>query len=89
MWKLGGDGTVHSSVVAPTPQGFDDDAFFVTKEYNKFIRNTTTPATDIYEPIEEITFHPAYLLRLPDQKKYSWEDLKIIKKKIEELQIKI
>ncbi len=36
-----------------------------------------------------ITFHPAYLLRLPDQKKYSWEDLKIIKKKIEELQIKI
>jgi len=29
------------------------------------------------------------LLRLPDQKKYSWEDLKIIKKKIEELQIKI
>ena len=36
-----------------------------------------------------ITFPPAYLLRLPDQKKYSWEDLKIIKKKIEELQIKI
>ena len=36
-----------------------------------------------------ITFHPAYLLRLPDQKKYSWEDLKIIKKKIEELQLKI
>ena len=23
-----------------------------------------------------ITFHPAYLLRQPDQKKYSWEDLK-------------
>ncbi len=36
-----------------------------------------------------ITFHPAYLLRMPDQKKYSWEDLKIIKKKIEELQLKI
>ena len=36
-----------------------------------------------------ITFHPAYLLRLPDQKKYSWEDLKIIKKKIEELQLNI
>ena len=28
-----------------------------------------------------ITFHPAYLLRQADQKKYSWEDLKKIKKK--------
>tara|TARA_B100000287_G_scaffold14294_1_gene14448 strand:- start:363 stop:1067 length:705 start_codon:yes stop_codon:yes gene_type:complete len=32
-----------------------------------------------------ITFHPAYLLRQADQKKYSWEDLKKIKKKIEEM----
>ena len=30
-----------------------------------------------------ITFHPAYLLRQPDQKKYSWADLKQIKKDIE------
>ena len=36
-----------------------------------------------------ITFHPAYLLRQPDQKKYSWEDLKIIHKKIDELNIEI
>ena len=36
-----------------------------------------------------ITFHPAYLLRQPDQKKFSWEDLKIIHKKIDELNIKI
>ena len=36
-----------------------------------------------------ITFHPAYLLRQPDQKKFSWEDLKIIYKKIDELNIKI
>ena len=35
-----------------------------------------------------ITFHPAYLLRQADQKKYSWEDLKIIRKKIDELGIK-
>ena len=34
-----------------------------------------------------ITFHPAYLLRQADQKKYSWEDLKIIRKKIDELGI--
>jgi len=36
-----------------------------------------------------ITFHPAYLLRLPDQKKYSWLDLKKIRKKIDELNLKI
>jgi len=36
-----------------------------------------------------ITFHPAYLLRKPEQKKYSWADLKEIKKKIDELNIKI
>ena len=34
-----------------------------------------------------LTFHPAYLLRQPDQKKFSWEDLKIIRKKIDELKI--
>ena len=34
-----------------------------------------------------VTFHPAYLLRQPDQKKYSWIDLKEIKKKINELNI--
>ena len=36
-----------------------------------------------------LTFHPAYLLRQPDQKKFSWEDLKIIRKKIDELKIKL
>ena len=36
-----------------------------------------------------ITFHPAYLLRQPDQKKYSWADLKEIRKKIDELKLKI
>ena len=36
-----------------------------------------------------ITFHPAYLLRKPEQKKYSWADLKEIKKKIDELNLKI
>ena len=30
-----------------------------------------------------VTFHPAYLLRKPDQKKFSWEDLKTIKKEID------
>ena len=36
-----------------------------------------------------ITFHPAYLLRQPDQKKYSWADLKEIRKKIDSLKLKI
>ena len=36
-----------------------------------------------------ITFHPAYLLRQPDQKKYSWSDLKEIRKKIDELKLNL
>ena len=36
-----------------------------------------------------ITFSPSYLLRFPDNKKFSWEDLKKIKKKINELNLKI
>ena len=36
-----------------------------------------------------VTFHPAYLLRKPDQKKFSWEDLKIIGKEIDQQNIEI
>ena len=36
-----------------------------------------------------ITFHPAYLLRQPEQKKFSWKDLKIIRKEIDTFNIKI
>ena len=36
-----------------------------------------------------ITFHPSYLLKQPEQKKYSWYDLKEIKKKIESLNINL
>ena len=36
-----------------------------------------------------VTFHPAYLLRKPDQKKFSWEDLKIIRKEIDKQNIAI
>ena len=35
-----------------------------------------------------ITFHPAYLLRKPEQKKFSWIDLKELRKKINELKLK-
>ncbi len=36
-----------------------------------------------------ITFNPSYLIRYPDKKKFSWEDLKKIRKKVDELNIKI
>ena len=36
-----------------------------------------------------VTFNPSYLIRFPENKKYSWEDLKKIKKKIIDLEIKI
>jgi DNA polymerase len=36
-----------------------------------------------------ITFSPSYLIRYSDNKKYSWEDLKKIKQKIQKLNIKI
>ena len=36
-----------------------------------------------------ITFSPSYLIRFPENKKYSWEDLKKINQKIDDLNIKI
>ena len=36
-----------------------------------------------------ITFSPSYLIRFPENKKFSWEDLKKIRKKIQDLNIEI
>ena len=36
-----------------------------------------------------VTFSPSYLIRFPENKKYSWEDLKRIRQKIQDLNIKI
>ena len=36
-----------------------------------------------------ITFSPSYLIRFPENKKYSWDDLKKIKQKIQDLDISI
>ncbi len=36
-----------------------------------------------------ITFSPSYLIRFPENKKYSWEDLKRIKQKVQDLNIQI
>ena len=35
------------------------------------------------------SFHPAFLMRQPEQKKMAWIDLKMIKKKIDDFKIKI
>ena len=36
-----------------------------------------------------VTFSPSYLLRFPENKKFSWDDLKKIKQKIQDFKIKI
>ena len=57
----------------------------ITNERGKWkeiiLKNKTLPIM--------ITFSPSYLIRFPENKKYSWEDLKKIKKKVQELNIKI
>jgi len=57
----------------------------ISKERGKWkeviVQNTT------YNII--ITFNPSYLLRAPENKKYSWEDLKKIKQKIIDLKLAI
>ena len=51
------------------------------KWINKKIGNTN--------PEVIASFHPAFLMRQPEQKKYAWEDLKMIRKKMSELKIKL
>jgi len=36
-----------------------------------------------------ITFNPSYLLRVPENKKHSWEDLKMIKQKVIDLKLNL
>ena len=36
-----------------------------------------------------ITFNPSFLIKFPENKRYSWEDLKKIRQKIQELNIRI
>ena len=45
------------------------------------LKNKTYPNNDY--------FNPSYLIRFPENKKYSWEDLKRIRQKIQDLKIKI
>ena len=61
----------------------DEDV--ISKARGKWIKKRIGPVN----PDIIISFHPAYLMRQPDQKKYAWEDLKMIRRKIGELKIKI
>ena len=45
------------------------------------IKNITYPVI--------VSFNPSYLMRFPENKKFSWEDLKKIRQKIKDLNIKI
>ena len=57
----------------------------ISKARGKWISKNIGKAT----PSIIASFHPAFLMRQPDQKKYAWVDLKMIKKKIIELKIKL
>ena len=61
----------------------DEDV--ISKARGKWIKKKIGPVN----PDIIISFHPAYLMRQPDQKKYACEDLKMIRKKILELKIKL
>ena len=61
------------------------DEVVISKARGKWVNKKIGKAN----PMVIASFHPAFLMRQPDQKKYSWEDLKMIKKKIDELKIKL
>ena len=73
-------GNVASQSILSSNEGINilrkKENYFIEKELNLKI------------PVKAI-FHPAYLLRQEDQKKYSWADLKEIKKKINEFKLNI
>src|SRR5580704_8448490 len=58
-WKGGGEGSVHSSVVAPAPQGLAPAGTLRAKACAKPNRNISTPMPDTYEPTEETRFQSA------------------------------
>ena len=53
-WKGGGDGSVHSSVVAPGPQGLAAARSLRRKACATPKKNTSVPKPEMYEPIDEM-----------------------------------
>ncbi len=57
----------------------------ISKARGKWIEKKIGKCSTLVIP----SFHPAFLMRQPEQKKMAWIDLKMIRKKIKELKIKI
>ena len=57
----------------------------ISKARGKWIEKDIGKCSTLVIP----SFHPAFLMRQPDQKKMAWIDLKMIRQKIKELKIKI
>ena len=53
-WNGGGDGSVHSSVVAPGPHGLAAARSLRTKACTMPKKNTNVPKPEMYAPIEEM-----------------------------------
>jgi len=53
-WNGGGDGSVHSNVVAPGPQGLAAARSLQMKAYAMPKKNTSVPKPEMYEPIDEM-----------------------------------
>ena len=60
--------------------GINDKIFIERGNWKEIILNNKT-----YPLI--ISFSPSYLIRFPENKKYSWEDLKKIREKVKELKL--
>src|SRR6266702_7279934 len=52
-WNGGGEGSVHSSVVAPAPHGLSAACCLRMKAWATPKKNTSVPSAEISEPIED------------------------------------
>lgn len=59
------------------------EALLETKASLKELRGKFHPFMDSYEIL--LTYHPAYLLRDPNKKRDTWEDVQLLRKRYEEL----
>src|SRR4029450_6903300 len=58
-WKGGGDGSAHSSVVAPAPHGLSPALSLRMNAWMTPKKNTKAPNPDRYEPSDDTRFQPA------------------------------
>jgi hypothetical protein len=56
VWNGGGEGSVHSSVVAPAPHGLGPASRLRAKARSKLAKNISMPTAETYAPIDAIKF---------------------------------